>query len=158
MEDAGIDEIFLNCRKAEIKREFIACFKTDIFDVFSQSEGGILEDALGARTVLFNKPYALCRGYPVGLEKDNDIANSNLLVPRGFNCFCAGFPDARDFMKASRVTTDDVQSVCPKVINYFSGIGFPDTVNHAAAQVFTDPMDRSGQARLELANLELLPV
>ena len=61
-------------------------------------------------------------------------------------------------MEATRIVTDDFESIGSEVINDFFGVRFPDAVDEATAEVFTNAVDGGRELRFELGNFELITV
>ena len=68
------------------------------------------------------------------------------------------FANARDLVEAAGIFADDLKGLGTEVIDDLLGVGFPDSVDQAAAQIFANPVDGGGEFRLEAGYLELVAV
>ena len=98
VQDARVDALFGIGRKAEIERDLVCSLEADALDVFGQSVGLVLQNALGAAAVLFDQSHALRGRDAIGLQEHHHVAHGMLLIPRGLDRLGALLADARDFV------------------------------------------------------------
>ena len=158
MEDAGINAFFAIGWEAEVERQFVGGFKADTFDVFGEAVGLILKEPFRARAVFFDKTDALTWRDAVSLEKDHEVADRDLFFPCRLDGFGALAPDAGNLAEASGVLADDPKGVGTEVVDNLPGIGFADAVDHSAAEIFANTVNRGGKFGFESTDFELVAV
>ena len=95
---------------------------------------------------------------PVAVQENHDLPDDLLLGPGVRDSLGPHRADARHLAKPIRLGLDDVEDPLPEGLDHLLGVDRPDAPDHAGAQVFLDPVDRTWGRGLEKPRLELLAV
>ena len=92
------------------------------------------------------------------MQEDHDLPDDLLLGPGVRDALGPNRADACHLAKPIRLGLDDVEDPLPEGLDHLLGVGRPDAPDHAGAQIFLDPVDRTRRRGLEKARPELLTV
>src|SRR5208283_5537889 len=88
-------------------------------------------------------------------RKTIDLPDDLLLGPGVRYALRTNRADARHLAKPVRFGLDDVEDPLPKGLDHLLGVARSDAPDHAGAQVFLDPVDRTRRRGLDKARPEL---
>mgnify|MGYP007003695178 CR=1 FL=1 len=156
--DAGLGALLALSRQAEIGGDFVRRRERDAVDVLREPIRIFLQHLFRVRAVSLDDAQTLRRRHAVGLQKNHDFAQRELLVPRVFDGARALFPDAGNFAQTRRFMGNDAQRVRAEAVDDASGVSFPDAAHKPAAEKFSDAVDARREPRRERGNPKLPPV
>ena len=143
---------------AELHGDRVGGLEADAADVAGKPIGVLGHDLDGVGAIGLvdaNRP----RGADaMAVQEDHDLPDDLLLGPGVRDAFGPDRPDARHLPQPIRLGLDDVEHLLPEGLDQLLGIDRPDAADHAGAEIFLDPLDRTRRRRLEKPRLELLAV
>ena len=95
---------------------------------------------------------------PVAMKEDHDLPDDLLLGPGVGDALGPNRANARHLAKPIGFGLDDIEDFLSEGLDHLPGVDRPDAPDHAGAQVFFDPVDRTRRRGLEKAGPELLTV
>ena len=146
VQDAGVDALRAGGGQAEVARDLVRGLETDAFDLAADAVGFGGQDFLRVLAVGLDDADAQGVRHAVGLQEDHDLAQGLLVIPGGLDGFRPSGADAVDLAEAAGLVRDDVEGAHAETGDDLVGVGLADAFDEAAAEVFTDAVDRRGEA------------
>ena len=144
--------------QAQFLGNTIGGMKADAVDVPCEPVGIGPDHLDRLRAIALVDPDGAVRAESMRVKKEHDVTDHFLLRPRILDSLATLPADALDFLKAFGLVLDDVEDLIPEFLHELGGIDRADPLDHAAAEVFLDPLQRSGGLGLELMGLQLDPM
>ena len=157
VEQARFDPLLAVDGDAQLLRDLVGGFESDPPDVLRQSVRIGLDGRDGPVAVGLVDLDRVGRGDAFGLEKQHDIADLALLVPRLLDHRDALFADALHPQKRTRVVLDDLQRLQAEQLHHPLRHHRPDAFDQAAAQILLDGEGGGGLAGVVALDRELPP-
>ena len=142
-------------RSLRVEHYSSAALETDAPDVTGQSVGVLADQGDGIRAIGFVNANGSHGADAVRLEEHHDLSNGLLIGPARGDARDALRADTPQFLQSVGFVLDDVEDVLAEFPHQLPGEMRPDALDHAAAQVFLDTVDRTGWHHLQKARLEL---
>ena len=143
---------------AELHRDRIGGLEADAPDVPGEAIGVLGHDLHGVDAVGLVDANGPGGSDPVAMKEDHDLPDDLLLGPGVGDPLGPNHANARHLAKPIGFGLDDVEDLLAEGLDHFLGVDRPDAPDHAGAQIFLDPFDRTRRRRLEKPRLELLTV
>src|SRR5208282_3551771 len=127
-------------------------------DIPSKAIGVLRHDLHGVDAVSLEDADGPGGADPVAMKEDHNLPDDLLLGPGVGDPLGPNDADAGHLAKPIGFGLDDVEDLLAEGLDHLLGVDRPDAPDHAGAQVFLDPVDRTWRRGLEKARPELLTV
>ena len=143
---------------AELHRDRVGGLEADAPDIPGKAIGVLGHDLHGVDAVGLEDADGPGGSDPVAMKEDHDLPDDLLLGPGVGDPLGPNRANARHLAKPIGFGLDDVEDLLAEGLDHLLGIDRPDAPDHAGAQIFLDPVDRTRRRGLEKPRPELLTV
>src|SRR5277367_86703 len=128
---------------AELHRDRVGGLETDASDISGQPIGILGHNLDGVGAIGLVDANGTRGSNPVAMQEDHDLPDDLLLSPGVRDTFSADGADARHLAEPSRLGFDDVENLVRKRLDHLLGVNRANAPDHAGAQIFLNPFDRT---------------
>ena len=132
--------------------------ETDPPDIVGESVGILLYDGNALTAIGLEDLRRMAGAHIVALQKEHDIFDLLLFRPALFDLVDTGLSDPGHMKKSVGIILDHFQGIPAEGLHDPAGIFGSDPSDHSAAEVFFNPVDRSGKRLLKALNRKLAAV